>query len=111
VADADGPAEWFRLQPLLQVYQLAFAPSDGGLALEQGADSGGIVAPVFQFFQSVKDDGGRFLRPDVTDYSAHGNLRKTVLSVEFLVLSYTHNSKIDAKRQLLVILISINLPL
>jgi hypothetical protein len=42
-----------------------------GLTILDSADSGRIVATVFQFFQPLKYDGKCFLLSDISDNTAH----------------------------------------
>ncbi len=71
VADADGPAERLLLQKIFKVDQLPLAAADGRFTAGEGCDSGRIIASVFQLLQPFKNNRGRLLPPDVSNYSTH----------------------------------------
>ena len=74
VADAKGAAQRTFGKNLLKVDQLPPRTPDFDVAVVEGGDTGRVVAAVFEAPQPFENNGGRLLRSDISNNSAHINL-------------------------------------
>ena len=72
VADAVGAIHGIGTDGFFEIAQFAGGAANGELIVAvEDRDAGRIVAAIFQSPQAIEDDGDRFTRSEITDYSAH----------------------------------------
>ena len=74
VADAHLARQGLLAQQLFQLDQFAQAAADGQAVIADHRHPRRIIAPVFQPFQAVQDDGHGLLGPQISDNAAHSYL-------------------------------------
>src|SRR3990172_8732230 len=71
MADSRRSADRGTVYQFRQARQFARIAPDLNLASVKDGQPGRVIAPVFQAFESIKDDWRRVLRADISDDSTH----------------------------------------